>query len=306
MAIKLNSVKKILIFEPWNLGDLVISVYFAKILNEMFKIRFDFVCNPRWLDWLKEESFIDNVYAFHAPWTDKNNKYSISKYSFTKIISLKSEIRQDDYNFIWDVRGDLRHKLFLNLLSDQKVLSINYKNNLNVYDRINELFIKLDINIIEHETYLYNGSYNVCLFLDSYWNNKKVPYEVGVKIIDELLNRKFSVSLIKAPEGNYDIYENKFDNRITYYKGSIINIVNILSTMSLCISTDSAWLHMAYYKRIPTIGLFGSLNGKQWAPPGTKIIYSDEPLKAKVRYKLKNENIFPLMKLDINKIINTI
>ena len=141
MAKKLNEIKSILIFEPWNLGDLIISVYFAKKLNRLFNIKFDFICDPSWFDWLKEQTFVNNVFKFHAPWTEKRGKYSLKKYDLNKAILLKKEIEKSKYDFTWDARGDVRHKIFLNILCKSKIVSLKNNNNNNVYDRLNSLLI---------------------------------------------------------------------------------------------------------------------------------------------------------------------
>ena len=147
---------------------------------------------------------------------------------------------------------------------------------------------------------------SVLLFFDAHWINRRVPELVGSKIIDGLIDKKYSIFLIKPPNSDYTFYENRYKRNINICEGSISEIENILTKMDLCISTDSAWLHMAYYKEIPTVGLFGSLNGEQWAPPGTKVVYSEKPLKSEERYKLKNETKTPLEYLDVDKILETL
>ena len=64
--------KKLLIFEPWGLGDLAIATNAARILKQQYRI--SFICSQKWMEWLKSIDFIDEVVSFKAQWAEKKDK----------------------------------------------------------------------------------------------------------------------------------------------------------------------------------------------------------------------------------------
>jgi len=309
MGVKVESAKHIIIFEPWNLGDLIISAYFSRELHTVFGIRSSFICKKECVNWILQQDFVEDVFCFSAPWNREIGKHPFH-YNISHILKLKKWIRKKKYDFLWDTRGDLRHKIFLKLLRINNVISIRYPSNLNVYQRVNLLIDRFGGSRIHTREKLANTvkSKRIVLFLDSYWPNKRVPLAVGQKLIERLIQEEFTIRLVLPPGRNYHFIEallhQSGNESLQRIQGSINEVASVLEDSSLCISTDSAWLHMSFYLGVPAIGLFGFLNANEWAPPGTKIIYPKNPLSARDRYRLRNMDKQPLKHIDIEEVVN--
>jgi len=311
MGVKLESAKHIIIFEPWNLGDLIISAYFSRVLHTMFGIRSSFICKKEWVTWILLQDFVEEVFCFSAPWNRKIGKHPFH-YNISHILRLRKWIRNKRYDFIWDTRGDLRHKIFLKLLRINNVISIRYPSNLNVYQRVNLLIDRFGGSRIHTKEKLTSTvkSSRIFLFLDSYWPNRRVPLAVGQKLIERLIQEGFTIRLVLPPGRNYHLIEallyQSGNESLQRIQGSINEVASALEDSSLCISTDSAWLHMSFYLGVPAIGLFGFLNANEWAPPGTRIIYPKNPLSARDRYRLRNMDKQPLKHIDVDEVVNVV
>lgn len=306
--------KSILIFEPWNLGDLVIAAGFARYINEKYNTTFSFICKGQWAEWLRSQNFIENVFTFEAPWARMYGKYNPLNYKLSKIYQLSRFLAKTDADLIWDVRGDIRHKFFLKAITKKKIYSIKYPKNINVYKRL-IFFIRDNFKDVDLEPF---NKYNlenirtvkaISIFIDSYWPNKQLPYQKALELIVNLLSNGYLVKLIIPPNKDYEFVNElvlKFPNNFYLIKGSINYVTEEIKKSDLMISTDSGWMHMAYYYSIPCIALFGFDNHKEWAPPNTRVIIAENCLPKNERYKIKNFNILPLATINTLDIIEKI
>jgi len=301
--------KNILIFEPWNLGDLIIAAESAKQLA-MLNFKISFICDPKWSEWLNSLSFVENIIEFHIPWTEKVKKYDLRKYNIKEILHLRKEVKKNKPDYIWDSRGDIRNYLFLSFLLQKKIVSFWNKKNINVYRRI-DYFIKY-LGIENNKSGLSNKKRkikNIICFFGAYWKNRRVPLDVAYILVEHILEMEYNISIILQPDDSKDKWQfifEKYPSKIFLIKDDILTVSSKMCQADLCISTDSAFLHMAYFYNVPTIGLFASLNADQWAPPNCKVIYADKPIPAKLRYNFKYENIQPLKNLSISDVIKSI
>jgi len=301
--------KNILIFEPWNLGDLIIAAESAKKLAKLnFKI--SFICDPKWSVWLSSLSFTENIIEFHLPWTEKQKKYDFKKYKISEMLKLRKEINKIKPDYIWDSRGDIRNYLFLSFLLQKKIVSFRNIKNINVYNRIN-YFIKY-LGTENNKSELINKKRkikHIICFFGAYWKNRRVPLEEASILVEHILEMGYNISIILQPEDSKDkwkfIYE-KAPSKVFLIKDDILAVASKIKQADLCISSDSAFLHMAYFYNVSTIGLFASLNADQWAPPNCKVIYAEKPIPAKLRYKFKYEDVQPLENLSISDVIKAI
>jgi ADP-heptose:LPS heptosyltransferase len=303
--------KNIIIFEPWGLGDLIFAIYGIRIL-QTFSYQLSVIANPRWIEWLDSLNFIKYKIPFYAPWADKIKKYSLNKYRIADINKLRENIKSINPDIIWDARGDIRHNIFLRLVSPShsKILSYKYANNLNVYKRYSYLFDYLRLPYNMENDILMHGKHtgsDIVVFLGAYWKNRQVPISKAKEIIYALLGAGFKCKLILQPD---DCKEDWSDvvtgSNLELIRTDIVSCSKIILGAKIVISTDSAWLHMAHYFNIPTVGLFSSLNADQWAPPNCKVVYADHPLPAELRYKKSYANIQPLENISIEKIMDAV
>lgn len=305
--------KKIALFEPWHFGDLIISCNFARELAENNKsLEIHYVIKPTWKQWLEKQKYISQIYTYNAPWTWKHGKYFFWNYSIPELIRLGCDLRKEKYCFVLDARGDIRHSIFLHALGLRNIISPHYPKNMNVYERyhfINDKYRfginNLLINNIKND----NKSGYIAVFIGSAWKNRAVPIQKGLELIDALIRMGETVKLILQPEDDkypWQTFQSNYKNRFEYIQGNLLFAEQIVLNAKACISTDSAWMHLANYHYIATIGLFGWQNADMWAPLQCDVVFSEKVLRAEERYKLKNEHVQPLSTLNIEKVLKAV
>lgn len=290
--------KRIIIFEPWNLGDLVIATNYARSLVK-FGNEIAFICSPKWKEWIELNEFIKSVFYLSIPWTDKEKKYSLSKYNTKDFIAARKFIKSYRPDFIWDTRYDIRHKMLLFLLGGYPYYYIPLYNQQNVYCKFKTLNLLTTNNFIDNKSEL-----KIFCFLGSDWLNRQVPLCKSKELLEKIVHLG-KVTVILQPEDSIDKYKNIIPSNISLLKGSLTTIISALGESDLLITTDSAWAHMGAFYNIKQIVLMAT-TAVIWVPPLSEIVFSDNPLPASVRYKKKYAHCQPLEKLDTLKVVTLI
>lgn len=301
----------IVLFEPWTLGDVVIAVYTAKLLKDR-DYNVSIVCSVHWKEWLLTLNLFDEVIGFRLPWTEKKQKYNITRYSLHEFLELRNKLKNLLPNYICDIRGDIRNFFLLNILNVTKVISLFESKKSNVYQRPLLLLRKMNIDVVKKDfleppTISQNNiERKIICFFGASWKNRQVPMEKSIDIVTSLLNIGYRVIIILQPIDDIKIWDkikDLYSDKILTVKGSINSVVDEIKNSSVCISTDSGWLHIATFYRIPTIGLFGYDTINEWAPPYTEIVCSKPLLPASDRYKKKKEEDVPLQYLSTEEVV---
>lgn len=289
---------------------MVIAASAARLLAD-FGYHMTFICNPDWKEWIESQPFVKSCIPFVAPWTSRRNKYKLSRYSLKDILELGSKIKRIQPSIIWDPRGDLRHRVFLNAITLRKIISPSYPKTLNVYKRVDTLLRV--IGIIERREYApvqrEKPQKYLTLFFGSYWRSKQVPFQQGRQIVGNFLRAGLEVKLILEPQDDaatWAEFEALYGGSFSSFKGTVLECDALISRSALLVSTDSAWLHIANYRGVPTVGLFGSLNAPQWAPPKCAVVYSERLIPMDLRYKLRYENEQPLQSICAEKVLGAV
>jgi ADP-heptose:LPS heptosyltransferase len=309
-----KNLQKIIIFEPWGLGDLTISLYAAKVLF-VNGCKITLVCDPLWTDWVSTLDFINTVIPMHIPWTDKLSKYSFMKYDLQVFRIFKKRIKSIKPDVIFEVRCDVRNHILFHILGFHNILSPFNNRMFNRYKRIDHLFLKMGIqniykNVLHHKQVIVgNKIKHVFLFFDAAWGNRKVPFEKARRIIELLLDSGYHVTLIlghKDDKSIWDDIKSKYSKVFFLLKAPIRDVIERFKTCDILVSTDSAWMHIAWLHGVKTLALFGFDNDDEFAPPGVTVIYSDMLYPKKQRYSLKYKNLQPLSDLSEVKILEKI
>ena len=309
-----NLVNKIILFEPWHLGDVAVCLSATKELLQP-DIEFILVCNKKWKEWALSTGVVNHIIEFAPPWTFRNNteKYNPLNYSIKEIRRFRREVLQHHPNLIIELRGDIRATFFLKLLFGNKIKinSSDLSSKANVYSRGEIVKRRLDIMT----TKLKNKIQHVCnnriaLFFGAADYNRRVPDKTALELIIQLHAAGYHLSLILQPGDNAAIFQNKKVEfnlpRLEIFQGAISEIVREILDSFLVISTDSGWLHVAYFYNKATIGLFGFNTMETWAPPGATIVTSEIVFPDFYRYKRKYRSIQPLENLQANKVLEVV
>jgi lipopolysaccharide heptosyltransferase II len=103
---------RILVIEPWNVGDVVLSTpILAELRSRYPRARISLLAKPHATELLKESSFVDEIIPFDLPWTAQRNKYPLSLHTFREMMSLVRRLRAARFDATIDSRMDIRSNL---------------------------------------------------------------------------------------------------------------------------------------------------------------------------------------------------
>ena len=305
--------KKVLFYEPWNLGDVAISLHFiTQIDNSTDKLVFYFCCKFEYVEFVNTTKIFEKIFGFSPNWTNRffTDKYNIFKYNFKQIINLKNELKNENIDTIILVRKDLRSYLLFKLLFGNKVKIYQSKlkpinggyDNFYMFKKIfllkkNEEFIQLKSKIE-----------NIIIFRGASDFNRKLPLNNSINLIDKLIKLNFKISLIISNVEEELISEKfKLNPHFNIIKGSIVEVTESIKKNDLLITTDSGWLHIANLFNIKTISLFGFDNYNYLPENQHNFLFTPKKiLDGMLRYKSTYLNIQPLENLNIDELINFI
>ena len=103
---------RILVIEPWNLGDVVLSTPILAELRARYpRARISLLAKPLAAQLLKGSPLVDEIIAFDLPWTAQRNKYPLSGRTLREMISLVRRLRAARFDATIDSRMDIRSNL---------------------------------------------------------------------------------------------------------------------------------------------------------------------------------------------------
>jgi ADP-heptose:LPS heptosyltransferase len=300
--------KTFVIFEPWGLGDLLITLQLAKGLFGK-NIRVIVVCDARWAEWAKSLDFIAGVISFTPPWTSQERKYALTRYHLKDFLRFRCEILSARVDAICDMRGDIRNLLLLKILFPMtKFFHLCRMRFSNRYERPTAIFEKIFPGERLSTQPIFRRlsrcrRFDVICFFGGAWPNRCVPENKANEILFGLSQRGFKVAMIVPSEAGGEARLVN-ESSVTRVCGSLSEIFSYIQESAICLSTDSGWLHAGFACGLPTIGMFGFSNAEEWAPPGCRLIFSHSVLPEKDRYKLKLRNVEPLQNLVTNLVLD--
>jgi ADP-heptose:LPS heptosyltransferase len=300
--------KKILLFEPWHLGDVAVALSVIKPYRQAGH-EFGLVCNKQWKEWALGTEMISSVIDFAPPWTyrKRREKYNPLNYKIGQIKKFRSQVLDYHPDRIVDLRGDIRANYFLKLLFGRKIKIIGSRlpDGANVYKRGEVLQKHLRKNPIPIIT-THKGQpvKTIALFFGAADSNRMLPFKKALELITALSEQNFCLNLILEPNADMrsveEIRRNLTINTVKFIQGNVSCIADKINHSDFVISTDSGWLHVAHFYSKPSIGLFGFDTMKTWLPPCSFCLTSDKLYPAEYRYQKRYRDLQPLSTLNIN------
>jgi ADP-heptose:LPS heptosyltransferase len=306
--------KKILLFEPWHLGDVAVALSVIKQYKQN-DCEFSLVCNTNWENWALSTKLVTKVFGFSPAWTlpRQLDKYNPLNYPLYQILEFKKNVLNYRPDVIVDLRGDIRAKFFLKLLFGPsiKIVSEKIPEGVNVYQRGQALqhYLKSNPSTNNFTSSLFTGN-SLTVFLGASDKNRMVPEEPAIDLITKLHEKGFTVNLILQPSDDLNRMEQiKKERNLANLKlimGDVVHVSRIIKDSSMVVSTDSGWLHVSFFHGIPTVGLFAFDTIKTWLPPGASCVAPKEVYPAYYRYKRKYQSLQPLALIDTGKVVEAI
>ena len=103
---------RILVIEPWNLGDVVLSTPMLAEMRSRYPLaRISLLAKEQATELLKESPLVDEIISFDLPWTAQRNKYPIRLRTLREMTSLVKRLRAARFDATIDSRMDIRSNL---------------------------------------------------------------------------------------------------------------------------------------------------------------------------------------------------
>ena len=109
-------VRRILVIEFWNIGDVVLATPFLAALRQHFpEASISFLGKPHASELLQGSGLADEVTAVDIPWTRSHRRYDPTRYDFRALLWLFASLRARRFDVAFESRMDPRAKVLLAL-----------------------------------------------------------------------------------------------------------------------------------------------------------------------------------------------
>lgn len=103
---------RILVIEPWNVGDVVLSTSILAELRARYpQARISLLAKPYAVELLKESPLVDEIITADLPWTAQRDKYPVDLHSLRQLALLVKRLRAERFDVTIDSRMDIRSNL---------------------------------------------------------------------------------------------------------------------------------------------------------------------------------------------------
>ena len=102
-------IERILVIEPWNIGDVVLATPILRELRRRYpKARISILARPHGRELLEGSGLVDDVIVFDLPWTAQTNKYRFTPAKVREMRGLVRTLRARNFDLTLDSRMDIR------------------------------------------------------------------------------------------------------------------------------------------------------------------------------------------------------
>jgi lipopolysaccharide heptosyltransferase II len=235
--------KKILIFNPFGIGDVLFTTPLIRNLKENLKgVSISYLCNQRVYPLLKSSPFLDNVFIFEKDeWRETLKK---SKLRFLrKSFSFFTQVKKEKFDLVFDLSLNSQYGFFLMLTGIPKRIGFNFKNR--------GRFLTDKINIP-----------------DGYSQQHVARYHIGLLKFLNITPKEYPLDLSVCGETQARMKEILTTHGIT---------ANDL-LVAVCPGSGDSWRATAYYKRWPK-GYFLKLCDRLQQQLSAKILLLGSPVE---------------------------
>jgi lipopolysaccharide heptosyltransferase II len=107
-----RNVRRILVFEPFLLGDFLMATAAFRFLKQYFpEAQIDCVAPPKMAELQAFFPWLDEIIPFRCPWSPAYRDWSLS--NLRRLWRLVRQLRGNRYDWAFDLRGDVRDIFFL-------------------------------------------------------------------------------------------------------------------------------------------------------------------------------------------------
>ena len=307
--------KKVLIFYPFNIGDVAVVLNCLKpFVNPT--IQYALACQKKTAEFALNTGIVEKTFIIDLPWTNRkgwiNKNYWKNPFHYNYFLIFTCWYQIIKYNpaMIINMHFDNKTVYLLKVFTFFKTKVVQHLGNYieNVY--LKEAFLATIFN--RNNPIKLNNSIpkpnKIALFGGAYNFNRSLPTKKMIALLTLLNKNKIVTILIVSTQSESIFFTEKIRQEkwgfIQCIKGDLQYIIKKILDVKLMISTDTSWLHIATLYEIKTIGLYGFDNLETWKPPNTIAIKSNPFYTHKNMYEAAFKNIQPLCNLDCADIVS--
>lgn len=310
-VVSTTNVKRILIFEPWNIGDFVIASNYLSLLKDQFpNARITMLCKPATKTIALRCRYIDEVIPFIFPWTEARGTYRIFN-RLKPVLFLIINIRKRKFDLAISGRPDPRHNLFLWLFGAKRRIGFGTRgggflltNSLggevasrNAYERwagimhaaggtgepMPGIFQFSSFEIMKARDLITSngvreGDIIIGIHTGASDFSKAWPRDRFEEVIKEIVKiPNIRVFLISPPESAKKNFV--CDATVVLPTVNLQILGCLLKEFDMLLCNDSGQMHLAAAVGTPVVALFGVTDPEEWKPIGLNHILLESPLK---------------------------
>jgi ADP-heptose:LPS heptosyltransferase len=277
--------KRILLIRLEHIGDVLLATPAFRALRKKYpKARIDVLCREAGAEVLVGNKDVDKVIVWNAPWLSAGKKES-----WQSVSEMIKKLRANKYDLAIDFHGDPRNILLAWLVADYRIgygcrgLGFLLNKNVEYEDShaIDKNLKLVDNKIVDKQMQIKIDNYD--LFITSLIINKaKMPVVISamsgvpaknwnvknwIKLAGVLSKNGFSIFLTgtRAERGVADRIRNKVPSVVNLCGFlTIKQLAALIKQSKMCISIDSAPLHIARAVNTSSIGIFLKEDPKLW------------------------------------------
>lgn len=122
-----TAVRRILVIETWNIGDVVLATPFLAELRAIFPdASISLLAREHALEILAHSDLVDEVIPIDLPWTAKSGAYDVSMYMAEDLRGTFRELRERAFDLGFESRMDPRGKMVLALSGTARRVAYDY------------------------------------------------------------------------------------------------------------------------------------------------------------------------------------
>lgn len=122
---RVRPVSRILVIEPWGIGDLVLATGALRSLRAAFPdARLTVLAKPYAQALVIAPEMADEVVPYDFPWTAFSGKYRLSRYRVGELVQLIWRLRRTRYDLVLNARADARNNMLGALIGGSQFVSV--------------------------------------------------------------------------------------------------------------------------------------------------------------------------------------
>ena len=122
-----DKIERILVLEPWLIGDVVIATTALKALRGLFPdAHITLLAKEHARELLEHSPFVDEIVVCDLPWTARTDKYDLKRYDFSALKDLLSRLETMKFDLSVDARMDLRSNILTWLIGAKHRIGFDY------------------------------------------------------------------------------------------------------------------------------------------------------------------------------------